>query len=174
MTLYQPAAAGTGKTIKQLKEKVISESIKGLASDELLQRMPAALPACSDNSLHQNIEFVRQYMDAAFLAALCCGWHTEAAPGSESASICDIIETLHRRNSIKLCRLPVTLQLTNAEVIDRLGETTLFSTIVKKSVVAIQSTKSGMYVYYRVAPLTNDPARLCQGFSVYTYSRLSV
>ena len=31
--------------------------------------MPAALPACSDNSLHQNIEFVRQYMDAAFRAA---------------------------------------------------------------------------------------------------------
>ena len=31
--------------------------------------MPAALPACSDNSLHQNIESVRQYMDAAFRAA---------------------------------------------------------------------------------------------------------
>ena len=58
---------------------------------------------------------------AQMLAALCCSWHNEAAPGSESASICDIIETLHRRNSIKLCRLPVTLQLTNAEVINRLG-----------------------------------------------------
>ena len=63
---------------------------------------------------------------AQMLAALCCSWHTEASPGSESASICDIIETLHRRNSIKLCRLPVKLQLTNADVIDRLGEMSLF------------------------------------------------
>ena len=68
VTLNQPA--GTGENIEQLKEKFIPESIEGLASDELLQRMPAALPACSDNSLHQNIAFVRQYTHGCSIS--CC------------------------------------------------------------------------------------------------------